>query len=124
MNQDIKDLFHDETISDEVLAAAIQQANGDANKVAKSLKALGIGAGSKGHLDYMRSIKSDVMRKHGFTEATPQTAFTGEELANPNWSVKQFQEWNRARRIKAGYKPNPLENSQDAIEYFKKLRGG
>lgn len=124
MKEQIKDLFQDESISDDQLAAIIQEAQGDASKVSKSMKALGIGAGSKEHIAYMQSLKNDAMRKHGFSEAPQQTEFTGEELANANWTTKQWQQWERARRVKAGYKPNPLNNTQDAVEFFKKLRGG
>ncbi|HHQ4783052.1 hypothetical protein ACSZMQ_17450 [Aeromonas rivipollensis] len=124
MHEQIKDLFQDESISDDQLAAIIQEAQGDVSKVSKSMKALGIGAGSKEHIEYMRSLKTDAMRKHGFSDPIQQTEFTGDELANPNWTTKQWNQWERARRVKAGYKPSPLTNSQDAADFFKKLRGG
>lgn len=124
MNEEIRDLFEDETISDDQLAAIIQEAKGDAKKISKSMKSLGISEGSKEHVDYMRGLRSEAMRKHGVSESTQQTVFTGDEVASPNWTTKQYQEWQRAKRVKAGHKPNPLNNTQDAIDFFKKLRGG
>lgn len=124
MNEEIRDLFDDESISDDQLAAIIQEAGGDVKKVSKSMKSLGISEGSKEQTDYMRSLKAEAMRKHGFSEPVQQTAFTGDELAQPNWTAKQYQQWERAKRAKAGYKPNPMSNAQDAVEFFKKIRGG
>lgn len=123
MNNEIRDLFEDESLSDDQLASIIQEAGGDVTKVSKSMKALGIGAGSKEHIEYMRSLKTEAMRKHGFSEPMQQTAFTGDEIAQPHWTPKQYQQWERAKRVKAGYKPNPMSNSQDAVEFFKRLRG-
>ncbi|MBC8674402.1 hypothetical protein H2136_21285 [Aeromonas hydrophila] len=119
MNEQIKDLFQDESINDDQLAAIIQEAQGDASKVSKSMKALGIGAGSKEHIAYMQSLKNDAMRKHGFSEAHQQNRIYGEELANANWTTKQWNQWERARRVKAGYKPSPLTNSQDAADFSR-----